>query len=130
MPRRAHPSGARRARRRVLHPRRIERRPPASIILLSQLQVIALAVHVHCDVSDPSPRVQPRAESVEGAVRRGHGTPGESKCCPEELAALVEHPLLDHLVRLQDDGLRNRQPEGFGGLEVDDQFEPRGLFDG
>ena len=30
---------------------------------------------------------------------RGHRTPGEAGCCAEELTALVEHALLDDLVR-------------------------------
>ena len=58
---------------------------------------------------------------------------GESladECCPEELAALVEHALLDDLVRPQQQCLGNRQPKGFGGLEIDDQLKLRGLLDG
>ena len=34
--------------------------------------------HLHGDVPNPSPRVQPRAERVQGAVIRGHGAPGEA----------------------------------------------------
>jgi hypothetical protein len=41
-----------------------------------------------------------------------------------------QHALLDHLVRPQEERLRDRQPERFRGLEVDDQFELRGLLDG
>jgi hypothetical protein len=83
----------------VLHPRRIERRPPTSLIVLSQLQVVALAVHPDSDVSDTSPGVQPDAESLEGAVIRGHRASGEADNRTEELAALVEHALLDDLIR-------------------------------
>ena len=35
----------------------------------------------------------------------------------------------DHLVRAQQDRLRDRQTERFGGLQVDDQLELRRLFD-
>jgi hypothetical protein len=42
---------------------------------------------------------------------------------PEELAALVEHALLDHLVRPPQHRRRNRQPERLGRLEVNDQLE-------
>ena len=68
VPWRALPRGACRARRRVLHPGRVEGPPPAALVVLSQLQVVTLTVHPHRDVSNASPRVQPRAESVKGAV--------------------------------------------------------------
>ena len=35
--------------------------------------------------------------------------------------------LLDHLIRLEEERRRDRKAEGLGGLEVDDQLEPRGL---
>jgi hypothetical protein len=38
--------------------------------------------------------------------------------------------LLDDLIRLQQDRLRDRQPERLGGLEVDDQLELLWLLDG
>src|SRR6266542_1690126 len=38
--------------------------------------------------------------------------------------------LLDYLIRPPQHGLRDRQAEGLGGLEVDDQFELRRLGDG
>jgi len=41
------------------------------------------------------------------------------ECCPENLAVWVEHALLDHLVRPEQDGLRDGQPERLGGLHVD-----------
>ena len=47
----------------------------------------------------------------------------------QELAALVEHALLDHLVRPQQQGLRDCEAEGLGGLKVDHQLELRRLFD-
>jgi hypothetical protein len=39
------------------------------------------------------------------------------------LAAWVEYVLLDDLVSPDEDGLRDRQAERIGGLEVDDQLE-------
>src|SRR2546428_4673524 len=87
MPRRALPAGAGRAHGRVLHPGRVERGSPALLVILSQLQIEALPVHPHRDVPNPGPR----AESVECTVVGGHGAPGESDSCPEELTVLVEH---------------------------------------
>ena len=42
-PRRALARGARRARRRVLHPGRVERRAPAAVVVAGQLQTVAVA---------------------------------------------------------------------------------------
>src|SRR6266851_6950014 len=39
------------------------------------------------------------------------------------------YPLLDHLIGPLQERLRDRQAEGLGGLEVDDQFKVRRLFD-
>jgi hypothetical protein len=39
----------------------------------------------------PLSRIKPSAKGVKGAVKGGQGAPGESKCCPEELAAWVGH---------------------------------------
>jgi hypothetical protein len=39
-------------------------------------------------------------------------------------------PSLDHLVRPLQEGRRDRQAEGFGGLEVQYQLELRRLLDG
>jgi hypothetical protein len=50
--------------------------------------------------------------------------------CAEELAALVEHGLLDHVVRPSQDRRWDRQAEGLGGFEVDDELESCGLLDG
>ena len=47
----------------------------------------------------------------------------------QELAALVEHRLLDHVVCLEEKRLRNAEAEGFGSLAVDDQLELRRLLD-
>jgi hypothetical protein len=43
---------------------------------------------------------------------------------------LVEHGLLDDLVRSHQDGLRDRQAERLRGLEIDDELELGGLLDG
>jgi hypothetical protein len=42
VPRRAFPRGACRARRRVLHPGRVERRAPAALVIPRELKVVAL----------------------------------------------------------------------------------------
>src|SRR5207245_5430731 len=91
VPRRALPGGARRARGRMLHPGRVERRAPAFLVVARELKVVALAVHAHRDAPNPGPRVQPGPKRVERAVVRGHGAPGECECCAKELAALVHH---------------------------------------
>jgi hypothetical protein len=87
-------------------------------------------VHPDRDVADAGPGVEPGAQRPERAVVRRHRAPGEADCRAEELAALVEHALLDDLVRPQQERLRDRQAERLGGLEVDDQLELRGLLDG
>ena len=42
---------------------------------------------------------------------------------------MVEHALLDHLVRPQQNRLRDREAERLRGLEVEDKLEFRGLLD-
>jgi hypothetical protein len=106
-PRRPFPPGAGGARRRVLHPGRVERCAPAAVVVLRQLQIKALAVHADGDVADAGPGVEPGPQRPERSVVGEHRTPGESDCCAEELAALVEHALLDDLVRPEQDGLRD-----------------------
>jgi hypothetical protein len=49
---------------------------------------------------------------------------------PQYLTALVEHGLLDDLVRSQQDRLRDCEAERLGRLHVDHQLELRGLLDG
>jgi hypothetical protein len=83
------------------------------------LQVEALPMHPHRDVPDPGPRIQPGAESVERPVIRGHRTPGEPDRCAEKLTALVEHGLLDNLVRAQQKRLRDRQAQCLRRLEIE-----------
>src|SRR5262249_11005874 len=87
------PLGARRARRCSMAGR-VERRPPAALVVLGQLEVVPLAVHPDGDVADAGPGVEPGAQRPEGPVVRGHRAPGEADCRPEELAALVEHGYL------------------------------------
>src|SRR5438132_5462192 len=88
LPRRTRCSG-----RRMLHPGRIEGRPPALLVVPRELKIVALARHADGDVADAGPGVEPGAERVERAIVRGHAAPGESKGRAEELAALVEHRL-------------------------------------
>ena len=98
VPGRALPAGAGRACRPVLHPSCVERCPPASLIVLGQLEIKALVVHPEGDVADAGPGVQPGAQHVERAVVRRSGEPGEAEGGSQESAPLVEHELLD-LVR-------------------------------
>src|SRR6266545_2179251 len=69
MPRRALPSGAGRARDRVLHPARVERRPPAARVVPRELEIVALARHADDDPSDARPGVQPGAEGEHAQIR-------------------------------------------------------------
>src|SRR4030095_12080001 len=55
---------------------------------------------------------------LNGAARRGAAT-----------SASASSALFNHLIGLQQQRLWNRQPECPRGLEIDDQLEPRGLFD-
>src|SRR5207249_4630897 len=64
-------------------------------------------------------------------VSHGEGhTSREFRLLLEEQAALVEHALVDDLVRPPQYRLRDRQAERLGCLEVDGQLELRGLLDG
>ena len=67
---------------------------------------------------------------MEGAVIRRTREPSESNCCPQKLAALVEHALLDHLVGPPEHQRRNREAEGLRRLQVDDESKAVGLLDG
>src|SRR5438132_8206675 len=91
VPRRALPSGAGRARGRVLHPCRVERRTPALLVVAREVKVVALARHAHGDVPNPGPRAQQGTQGVASTDIRGHGAPGESEGSTEKLAAWVEH---------------------------------------
>jgi hypothetical protein len=50
------------------------------------------------------------------------------ECCSEEWAALVEHALLDYLIRSQQQRVGNGDAERLGGLEVDHELELGGLL--
>ena len=104
-----------------LHARRVESRPPASFVVLGQLKIEALAVHPNNDVADASPGVQVGAKDMESPV--GVRKPGEAECCSQELAALVEHELLDHLGRLEKQRMGDREAQRLRGLEVDHELE-------
>jgi hypothetical protein len=88
------PAGARRARRRVLHPGRVERRTPSALVVARESKVVALARHADGDVADAGLGVEPGPQRPKGAVVGWPGKAGEAKCCSQELAALVEHGLL------------------------------------
>jgi len=113
----------------MLHPGRVERRAPASVVVLRTLQIEALAVHPHGDVTDARPRVEPRSERPQRPVIRRHRTAREPDRRTEELTALVEHALLDDLVRPQQERLRNCEADGPCGLQVDHQIKLGWLFD-
>jgi hypothetical protein len=49
---------------------------------------------------------------------------------PKSAKAVIRAVSLDHAVRAEKHRLRNRDAEGVGGLEVDDQLGLRRLFDG
>jgi hypothetical protein len=114
----------------MLHAGRVEGRAPAALVVLRELQIKAWAVHAHRDVADAGPRVEPGSESPERPVVGGQWACGKSDCCPEELAALVEHGLLDDLVRSQEKRLRDCESKSLRGLEVDQQLELGWLLDG
>src|SRR5207249_9593141 len=67
--------------------------------------------------------------------RGGHGHTRAWKHPAKPTAARRSWPrwssmvLFDDSVRPSEDGLRNRQPQGLGGLQVDDQVELRRLLD-
>src|SRR5215510_7129969 len=55
-------------------------------------------------------------------TRRGSNGPSRQRTC-------YFKTLLNHLVRPQQQGLRNRQPQRLGRFEINDQFELRRLLD-
>src|SRR5438128_1968945 len=77
--RRAFPSGACRARGRVLHPGRVEGRPPALLVVPRELEVEALTGHPDGDVSDAGPGVEPGPKRPERAIVRRAGKPDEAE---------------------------------------------------
>jgi hypothetical protein len=108
---------------------REERRPPVARRVGGQLHVPPLVRHARDDEPDPRPRVQPvvNEPQLRRLVAHEHG--GERRA--EAAAAGVEfhQVLLDHLIRPRQQRRRDREAEGLGGLEIDDEFERRGLLD-
>src|SRR5437867_6712577 len=49
----------------------------AALVVLSQLQIVALAVHPDGDVSDPGPGVEPDPECPRARSHDGLGTPAK-----------------------------------------------------
>src|SRR4029453_12020842 len=91
VPRPALPSGAGRARGRVLHAGGVEGRAPAALVVLSQLEVKALAVHPDRDPPDTGPGVEPGPQRPESTVVGWVRKPGEAECCSQDPPAGVEH---------------------------------------
>src|SRR5262250_3252841 len=69
----------------------------------------------------------------------GHGSPSPPNATAQRLVRrtlllaaplMGQHTLLDHLVGALYEGLRNREAEGLGGLQVDHQLELAGLLHG
>jgi len=106
----------------------VERRTPAALVVLRELEVEALVVHPAGDGADARPGVEPGAERPERPVIRRSGKPSEAECRSQELAALVEHGLLDDLVRPYQHRLRNCHAQSFGGFQVDPEGKAPGLL--
>jgi hypothetical protein len=66
VPGRPLPAGGRRARRRMLHPGRVEPRAPAALVILSQLEVVALGCipTATCPIPDQESSQVRRAQSA------------------------------------------------------------------
>jgi len=85
--------------------------------------------------ADSTPGVEPAVERGEGAMCWCGVQAGEAYSGIEESAARVEQRvahsrrLLNHLIRPPQRRRRDGDAEGFGGLEVDDELEFRGLLD-
>src|SRR5262245_58542257 len=70
--RRQLPSGARRARRRVFHPGRVEGCSPAAIDVAGELEVVALVRHAECDAADAS--VHREWSARQSVIKKGTPT--------------------------------------------------------
>ena len=79
-----------------------------------------MAVHPPDDVADVAPRVEPAVERGEGGMAWCGADGDEAQSCTEHSTAFVKHALLNHLIRPRQQRRRDRQAEGFGGLEIDD----------
>jgi len=113
----------------MLHPCRVEGGSPTSLIVLSELEIVALTMHSHGYSPNTIPGIQVAPEGPECSVIREHRTSTEPDGCTQELAALVEHALLDDVVRLESERLRDGQPQRLGGFEIDHQLELGRLLD-
>ena len=73
----------------------------------------------------------PHAPRLTGITRSARGTSAASGRAGPVLVdpSVAESSRPDHLIGAQQDRRRDRQAEGLGGLEVDDQLELRGLLD-
>jgi hypothetical protein len=81
----------------VLHARFVGRSRASPIVVPGQLEVKALTVHPTTMWPDAGPGVEPRAQDVKRMVIGRK--PDEAKGRSQELAALVDHALPDHLIR-------------------------------
>ena len=70
----------------VLHATRVERRAPATLVILGQLQIVALPVHPPRDIADTAPSVEPAVERVE--LGRARLKAGEAEGHGEKRAAV------------------------------------------
>jgi hypothetical protein len=61
----------------VLHAGRVERRAPPALVVLRELDVVALTVHPDDDVSDAAPGVEPAVEAGDGRMARCGAQGGE-----------------------------------------------------
>src|SRR4030095_7790469 len=104
---------------RGLHPGGEEGRAPAAVVVLRQLQVVALAVHPDGDVPDPGPGVEPGPQRPERAVVGGQRVAGEADSRTQELAALVAHGLLDHVIGSPKYSRGDRSPPRARGRAVE-----------
>jgi hypothetical protein len=76
----------------MLHPRRVEGRTPAALVIAGELKVEALVGHADRDAPDASLGVEVGAKDMESPV--SGRKPGEAEGGSQELAASVEHGLL------------------------------------
>jgi hypothetical protein len=85
----------------MLHPRRVESSSPAPLIVLGQLEIVALPVHPHRDVTYAGRRVEPGPEHLQcPVIREGVEQMANPRAAPRRWAR-ESGTLLDHLVRPQ-----------------------------
>src|SRR5438132_3881772 len=125
----AFPPRTRCARRRVLHPGRVERRTPSLLVVPGELKVVALARHADSDVADAGPGVEPGAQRVSARSYEGMEHPAKPS------AARRSWPRGSSMVTgfvLYDSGRSPRAPRGpaiqrprLSALEVWSQLHAR-----